>query len=501
MDRAWSRPRTPLLRRLARNLWPAAPLLGLGCASTEAVTSSAPPAVTAPPAAVTAPVRSPIQTVSHEAPAVEPAPEQAKPHPMPITLDTVLRLAEEHNPKIGLAREKLHESVLVQEQNCRNWMPNTYAGVAYYRHEGGIQNENGSLTNSSTQALYPGLQINSELDLREATFRQINAERQTWQQKAELSQVDSEVLLEAATTYIDLLTARRGEALSQEMMAYERKVLARAEKLDQEGGPHGVVQSVKAAVNNHEQMIARLHQAGDAASAKLVYLLGLPPCTELVPMDLVPAPIELVDVNAPVCDLVAQAMANGPSVKELEGLLAIIQTGIDKSYGLHNLLPSVQLNVLEGDFGAGPGSHMSFDNRLDLGVQVRWNLTQLAHAHLLRQQAYSKQQQAMLSYEDVRGKLAAGVAESRGAVLAGRQQVGYATDQIKNADVSYRESDKRLQENLPGGSVNDALMAIRGLEQAHFSYLNNVSNHNKAQVRLLLLLGLGPTKDAPACHP
>jgi outer membrane protein TolC len=194
-------------------------------------------------------------------------------------------------------------------------------------------------------------------------------------------------------------------------------------------------------------------------------------------------------------------MSNGPSVKELEGLLAVIQMGIDKSRGLHNLLPTVQLNVLEGAFGAGPGDHMSFDNRLDIGIQVRWNLTQLAHAHLLRQQAYSKQQQAMLNYEDVRGKLAAGVTESRDAVLAGRQQIGLARDQIKNADISYRESNKRLQENLPGGSVNDALMAIRALEGAHFNHLNNISNHNKAQVRLLLLLGAGPTKEAPACHP
>src|SRR6202030_3932653 len=100
-----------------------------------------------------------------------------KPHELPITLDTVLRLAEEHNPRIGLAREKVHESLLEQEQNCRSWLPDVYAGMGYYRHEGGIQDFQGNLVHSSYQSLYPGLTLESELDLREATFRQIKGER------------------------------------------------------------------------------------------------------------------------------------------------------------------------------------------------------------------------------------------------------------------------------------------------------------------------------------
>ena len=54
------------------------------------------------------------------------------------------------------------------------------------------------------------------LDLKEAAYQRIDAERKVWQQKGDLSKVTSETLLDAAGTYIDLLTARSSEAVSVE---------------------------------------------------------------------------------------------------------------------------------------------------------------------------------------------------------------------------------------------------------------------------------------------
>jgi outer membrane protein TolC len=373
--------------------------------------------------------------------------------------------------------------------------------MGYYRHEGGIQDFQGNLVHSSTQALYPGLTLESELDFREATFRQIKGERDIWQQKAELSQINSELLLEAATTYIDLLVAQRAAAVARELADYEQKVLTRAQQLAKvpETARDGMVESVQAVLNARQQTLAKLKQQTSAASAKLVYLLGLPPETVLIPMDKVLAPIDLVDVSVPVHDLVAQALTNGPAVRELEGMLSVIQLGIDKSYGLHNLLPSLKICAMEGLFGAGPGGDMAWDNRLDIGVQVRWNLTQLAHAEHRRAQARSKQLQAMYNYDDVRGKLAAGVQDARDTIIFDREQIGEARSEIKNASESYKANNKRLQEGRPltNASVSDTIIAIRALEQAHFNYLGSIGSHNKAQVRLLLLLGFQGNKEGP----
>jgi outer membrane protein TolC len=98
--------------------------------------------------------------------------------------------------------------------------------------------------------------------------------------------------------------------------------------------------------------------------------------------------------------------------------------------------------------------------------------------------------QAVYNYEDLKGKLAAAVTEARASILYGREQIGLAAGQIKNASESYRLSERQMEENL--AKPTDVLMAVRSLEQAHFNHLQAISGHNKAQVRLLMLLGGGP---------
>ncbi len=127
--------------------------------------------------------------------------------PLPVTLDTVLRLAEEHNPRIRLAREKLHESEL-DAPGKQAWVPTVTAGVGYFRHEGGIQDFQGNLVHSSYGSLFPGVDIQTEFDFREATFRQVEGERKVWQQKGDLSKTTSENLVDSANAYLDLLLAQ-----------------------------------------------------------------------------------------------------------------------------------------------------------------------------------------------------------------------------------------------------------------------------------------------------
>src|SRR5262249_1387908 len=104
-------------------------------------------------------------------------------------------------------------------------------GTAYYRHEGGIQNEDGTLTHSSFGGVVGGLAVVGKLDLQEAVFAQVDAERKGWQQKGELSRVTSETLLDAATTYIDLLSARTGEVIVRRTLHDEEDVLEQARGL------------------------------------------------------------------------------------------------------------------------------------------------------------------------------------------------------------------------------------------------------------------------------
>src|SRR5262249_46230288 len=111
-----------------------------------------------------------------------------------------------------------------------------------------------------------------------------------------------------------------------------------------------------------------------------------------------------------------------------------------------------------------------------------------------------KLEETRLAYDDLRGRLALGVVEAREAILSGRRQIADASEQIRHAAETYRLNDLRLTQNAPGASTNDVSQGIPGLELAHFTYLTAVASYDKAELRLLLLLGRGDGCAAPAPH-
>src|SRR5690242_4130242 len=65
------------------------------------------------------------------------APSPAEVKALPISLDTVLRLGQDQNGKVALAREQLHEAFAGQDLAAKRWLPDLFLGTSYYRHEGG----------------------------------------------------------------------------------------------------------------------------------------------------------------------------------------------------------------------------------------------------------------------------------------------------------------------------------------------------------------------------
>ncbi|MBI1918266.1 MAG: TolC family protein [Planctomycetes bacterium] len=501
-----------LTRLLGRSLhaWGLAvcPALALGCVSPDlrpADPADAPAPRAAAPDKENRPT--PTQADCTAAPsAVRVA--QVKPKMLPVDLDTVLHLAEEQNVQIALAREKLNESHAEKDLADLSWLPNIHAGLAFYRHEGGIQNEDGTLQRSSTGALFPGLDVAARFDPRETAYQRINAERKVWQQKGELSRITSETLLEAAETYVDLLTARTSEAILRRTQEYQGEVLKWAEALAKADNAAKVqVETIRAAASGREQVLAQLRQQGDAAAVKLAYQLGLPPDVQLVPIDTALRPIVLADAGQPTEALVTQALQAGPGVRELERMVEVIQNGVDRA-GQGRFIPTVELRTLEGPFLAGPGASLSTENRFDLGLQLRWNLSDLWTAKPRQRLAQNRLSQARLSYEDLRGRLAMGVQEAQQTIQSTQTQIRMSGEQVNHACQSYRLSNLRLVERA-GGSTGEVMTAIQVLELAHLNSLTAIRSHNKAQVRLMVLLGAAggvdtpaaPHLEAPACGP
>jgi outer membrane protein TolC len=201
-------------------------------------------------------------------------------------------------------------------------------------------------------------------------------------------------------------------------------------------------------------------------------------------------PIELVDAGQPLQKLVDQALARGPGVRELEGLLIAVEAARDANYGLAHWLPSVEVSLMEGGFGASPAGH-TYDtaNRFDGMVRVRWNLSDWASAKQRRQQAEMNIQQVQLGVQDLRAKLTLGVQEARDAILSGNEQIALAERHIRSAEESYRLSDQRFKNPVKGKSSSEVLLAMRTLGGARLEYLQAVRDLNRAHLRLFVLVG------------
>jgi outer membrane protein TolC len=411
--------------------------------------------------------------------------------PIPISLDAVLRLAQGQNAQINVARERVREAFAEKDVAANRWLPDLYVGTSYYRHEGGIQNPDGTFVHSSFGSFFGGLELDGQLDLRDAVFQRINAERKVWQQRGELSRITSETLLDAANTYIDLLAAQQAAAVLRDSEKDVRDLLTQARKLaETEPGTRVEVPGIRAEIAGRKQALARLQGQAKAAKAKLTYLLGLNPDADLVPVDNRLGALHLVDATAPTEELVGQALTAGPGVREVEGLLALINESMEKSKGFGKYLPVFGVRMAEGLFGAGPGARSDWDNRWDLGLQARWNLTELVTVRDRQRVAQAKLNQLHLTYQDLRAKLTLGVQEAQDTVLSGRDQLRQGEDQIRYTREAARQSQEQFKE-LPAErqSPSRVLLALRGQLAAQLSYVNALRDYDKAQLRLLVLLG------------
>jgi outer membrane protein TolC len=330
----------------------------------------------------------------------KPGPVKADANTLPIGLDTVLRLAENQNPQIAVARARLDEAYAESDLAAK-------------------------------KLLYPK--------------KKAEAEGKVYQQKVELAKVTSETLLDAGGTYMDWLAARSGEAIAGEQAQSIDKLLEDAKKLaSAEEAARIEVMRIEADLAGRKESGAKLRAQGRAAAAKLIYLLGLDPATELQPLDRRLTPVELVNANRPVAELVAQVLAQGPGIREMEELLAFVQQQADRACG------------------AGQ-----------------------------RQVVEAKIEVVQLSYKELQAKLTLGVQEARETILGGKEQIRLGQEQIDKARRAYEISSERLSMRVPGSTHSEVLLSLQGLGMAQANHLNALRDYNKAQVRLMVLLGSG----------
>lgn len=294
---------------------------------------------------------------------------------------------------------------------------------------------------------------------RKDTFKKPVAEATVWRRRIELRKAENDNLQDAANTYFDWLLALRGKAVANDLLKYEEKLLTRASKLAESERPvQVVVEAVETAVSARQQFILQTDQQIKAVTAKLGYLMGMNGGVLTTTETL--EPINRVETSVPLEVLIRQAQENGPGVRELQGLIASIHQSIAEACRAQRCCARTGAPLICG--------------RL--------------------QMAESQLQQAQLALVGLQLKLRAGVEDAFTAVLSRREQLELASKAIDHAKEVYRLMDLRETEESPVNRMRNktyegVLNSIRQLLQADSNYLTAVSDYNKAQIRLLLLLG------------
>ena len=63
---------------------------------------------------------------------------------------------------------------------------------------------------------------------------------------------------------------------------------------------------------------------------------------------------------------------------------------------------------------------------------------------------------------------------------------------VQEARQVHELSEKRLQNFVQGSTYSEVLLSLESVALAQAGYLNSIRDYDKAQLRLLLLLGAGP---------
>jgi outer membrane protein TolC len=496
-----------------RLIWvPAAALTGCASSPEEIQTASAytrsypsgRPAVAAKPPVAPSSADSPLTLAAGVEPAASvpslpssrPVYAQLETHP--IDLPTVLRLVDANSPAVGFARARVAEAQARVARAEVQWLPNLTVGAAYNRFDGQTQNQAGNVFDVSRANLFYGGGPALTLDVAEALYGPLVARRvrSSAQFQEVATTINSEQ--EAAIAYLDLVQLHSLLEINADTLKKAEELLAGAENakaatLDRTAGD---VNRAKTEVLFRRTERLDLEARAAATSARLGRLLYLQPNVKLVPADLAVAPITLIDPARTLDELLATALASRPDLAAGREAIAAAWARVRQAQR-EPFLPKVVVQNQTGSFGGGLNDDLSrFGARNALSVQLFWEVRNLGfgnRAAVAERRATTDQARYQLA--EAQARAAAEVVEAAQTAAAKFDAIAPAEEAVKEATELYRINKSGTQNVVDAKNLFDALrplQAIQALNTARQNYLSAVSDHNRAQLRLLAAVGTPP---------
>jgi outer membrane protein TolC len=413
------------------------------------------------------------------------APDQ----PQPIDLATALRLAGAQSLDIKLAQEKLTEARANQTSARAQFFPWLAPGVGYRRHDGNTQAVTGEILDVSKQAYSAGATLAAQLDLGDALNKTLAARQLVKAADHALAVQQQISVLVAAQNYFELAKAQAAVGVAREAVRISQDYEGQLGQAVAAGlALKGEALRVRVQTERNQLALRQAQEQQRIAAARLAQVLRLEATVELQANDGELAPLTLVETNAPLKTLVAQALAARPELKQGAALLEAARAGQNNArYG--GLVPSLNAQMFAGGLGGGVGGAWgNFGSSEDYFVGVSWRLGPGGLFDPGRLRAAESQVRSTQILEDkLRDEISRQVVEAATRVQSQVDQLARAKQALATAEESLHLSRQRKEFAI--ANVLENIQAEQDLTRTRRDYLNAIAEFNKAQYALTYALG------------
>ena len=291
------------------------------------------------------------------APALEPTTDS-----VPINLVTELAMTDGQNPQVAFARERINEAYSQLRRANVLWLPSLRGGFNYNKHEGEIQDVAGHIITTSRGSFYTGLGANAvgagspgipgvyaNFHLTDAIFQPRIARSVVGARHSAADANTNDALLQTALAYVELLRAEQERTIAREAMDNVQKLTSLTTAYVNAGqGLQADDDRAQTELALRESELLRADEGVAVTSARLAQQLRLDPSLPIQPTEPLVMPLDFVQRELPVAELVATGLAQRPEVAESRHLVneAIFRL---KREQFAPLIPSVLLGELRRD--------------------------------------------------------------------------------------------------------------------------------------------------------
>lgn len=419
-----------------------------------------------------------------------------------FSMADVLALADQQNPNVSLARERINEAYARVDRAESLWLPSIRAGLNYNHHEGTIQDVAGNVFQTNRSSFYGGMGagavgagsptvpgVGAQFHLSDAIFQPKIANHQAASRQFAATAARNDVLRDTAVAYLELIRAEHHVAIAQEALDNTRKLAQLTEDYSVSGqGLKADALRMEAEVASRQDQLVSQLEAVQVASARLAQLLHADPSVLIASGEPAVVPLDVVKIENTAAEYVATGLSRRPELAEQKHLVCEATERLRREK-YAPLVPSVLLGMSYGGMGGGLGSSIiNTGDRWDADAMASWEIRNLGFGErAARDETSSLVRQSQIRELALLDRVAREVTESHVRATRRKQRIEVAQAGIISAEQSFALNQKRI-ENAQGLPI-EVLQAIQALAAARRTYLTAVVDYNVAQFELCHAIG------------